>query len=239
MTEEKSQARFCIAWSLVLGTLLAPYAFAGQSKPAWQWTAEERLAARFDPDEVTARAEKRDARNKAARESLPPEWASDWPEDSKSSGTLRDEIRGRDTPELFMPIELFNALMESGFLVDREYQSAYRARIEHRAAALGFGKDFWSRLERVAASYLISQRRHEQLATQQRPLSAKAKAELEGVKDRSCKVRAQALSAAKKEFGEEAFLRLLYEVVAIPISISYDVDPQTADNLRMREGGCE
>jgi hypothetical protein len=236
MSEIRGQVRFWIAGCLGLGILFSPPVLARQGKSVWNWSLEERLAARFDPGKIAARAEKRAARDKAARELFPSE---EGLEDSSSSNALRDEIRGRETPELFLPIELFNALMESGFLAGEEYQTEYRDRIQQRAVALGFGKDLWSRLERVTGSYLTLQRRRERLSTQKEPLSAKDTAELEAVSNRSCLARAQALAAAKKEFGEEAFLRLLYEAIATSVSISYEANAQAAENLRRMEGGCQ
>ena len=239
MIKARRRGRFGIACCLGLGILLGPSVLAGRDKPVWNWSTEERLAARFDTEKRAARAEKRAARDKAVRDSLPPEWDSDWPGNSKSVSDSRDEIRGRETPELFLPMELFNALMESGFLAGEDYQAEYRERIQQRAVALGFGKDLWSRLERVTGSYLTLQRRRERLATQREPLSAKETAELEAISNRSCAVRARALAMAKKEFGEESFLRFLYETVAPSISISYEVNAQAAENLRRMEGGCQ
>lgn len=54
-----------------------------------------------------------------------------------------------------------------------------------------------------------------------------------------CRSLAQALAAAKAEFGEEIFLRLLYQEVAPSVSITYSLDERTRDRLRSLENGCQ
>lgn len=114
-------------------------------KPAWKWSVEERLAARFDPVALEARA----ARHRAESEEL----KKGEPELLAHAGPPRgdlDSIDGAETPELFLPWELFSHLLELGFAPEEEDLSASRGSIEERAAALGLGHDLWQRLENAA-----------------------------------------------------------------------------------------
>lgn len=210
--------------------------------PAWKWSLQERLAKRFDPEEMKARAAEQAAEQKALRKMMPrdesdPLWQI--PEDSVPMML----VEGKKTPELFLTWELFNTLLDRALPLEGEkYVSLTRCPIEERAAALGFGRDLWPRLEKAAAPYLRLQA--EDAARQ---LSSSGPAEGPGAKDgfqmdaraiRLCRARSQAIAAAKAEFSEEAFLRLLYEAVAPQVMVSDPVYPGMADRLRFIEGGC-
>ncbi len=218
---------------------------AGQrlpGKPAWKWAIQERLAKRFDPEEMKARAAEQAAEQKALRKMIPRDESDPlWQIPKDSAPTIL--LEGKKTPELFLTWELFNTLVDRAFSLEGEkYRSVTRRPIEERAAALGFGRDLWPRLEKAAAPFLRLQA--EDAARQ---LSSPGPAEGSGAKDgfqmdtravRLCRARAQAIAAAKAEFGEEAFLRLLYEAVAPQVMVSESVYPGMADRLRFLEGGC-
>jgi hypothetical protein len=64
---------------------------------------------------------------------------------------------------------------------------------------------------------------------------------MDGEAVRLCRLRARALSAAKAEFGEEAFLRLLYEAVAPEVTllaVGSGPSPEDAARSRYIAGGC-
>src|SRR4051812_3335976 len=133
------------------------------SKPAWKWSVDERLAKRFDPESMKARAEARTAKLNDFEKRFPA------PADDLFTGALKnqqnvDTIEGETNPELFLTFELFNQLLVMGFPPDGMNQQESRRLIEERAAVLGFGQDLWGRLERAAAPFLKLQRREEQLA---------------------------------------------------------------------------
>lgn len=210
----------------------------GSRKPAWKWSVEERLAARFDPDAMKARA----ARQRAEYEEIK-KLAPDMVADGEPTREDRDSIDGGETPELFLPWELFNYLLERGFTFDEDRTESRRS-IEERAAILGFGRDLWPRLENLSSPFL--QIRHERfnraMEKSVEPPSSIAEKRHGLEMDREgllfCRTRAKALAAAKAEFGEEPFLRLLYEVVAPSIGLTYLVDKDSLDQLRFLEGGC-
>ena len=205
-------------------------------KPAWQWSLDERLAARFDPTAMKARQARRLAEQKsdeAARRAL------GIPEDPLFDGFEPStySVEGKDDPELFLPSELFRHLLATCF--PPEGNSSSRRRIEQRAAALGFGSDLWSRLGKVAEPLLAYDRERHKLAMD----TLRSGAEVLEPEDRylRCYLQADALSAAKMEFGEEAFFRLLYETVAPSLSISDSPNQSAAElakDLRYLEEGC-
>lgn len=213
-------------------------------KPAWKWTVEERLAARFDPEAVEAQEVARKAHEDELRKQSP---EGRLPLDELLAQMTGPEpvtitLDGSKTPELYLPGELFWVLIDRG--LQQEQGSAdlgkFWVRIEGRAAALGFGSDLWDRLEKVAAPYVALQRSADRLRFVKQQEDGERKEEAH----RRCVARAQALRAAEAEFGHEAFLRLLYEAVApdeyqVQILGPEPVDYQRhADDARFLEGGC-
>lgn len=228
--------RLAAAALFVAGTILLSSPAAGQAqdtatsqlarKPAWRWSVDERIAARLDP----ARAEARRAANEAQREKR---WRLFGIEGSEG----QPSFDGRTEPELLMPTELFSALISDAFPEDGRPPGEMKERIQEGAVVLGYGSDLWPRLERAAAPYLRLRREHHEraMAAREQPDSpAEDKAQQLLV----CRARAEALAKAEAEFGEELFLRLLYEVVAPPMSFGYSPETNTADHLQFVEGGC-
>lgn len=206
-------------------------------KPAWEWTVDERLAKRLDPNAREARAAKQAAKDRAFLSRFPE--ATDLPGIKAGGAPLQvtESIEGDETPELFLPFELFDHLLDMGLTSGAGLES--RTIIENRAVALGFGRDLWERLERAAAPYLELQRQEERRARAQpspsRPVNSP---KIDDAAIHLCRSRAQALAAAKTEFGEEPFLRLLYLGVTPGLSKGNIVKNGTADRLRFLEGGC-
>jgi hypothetical protein len=206
------------------------------TKPAWKWTLEERLAARFDP---AAMAE-RQAQYQAEQEAIRKRQGGSLPEDeARVTRSVIEKRDGRRTPELFLPGELFDLLLDGAFAPGRERADLQgsRAHYEQWAAALGLGSNFWERLEEAAAPYLTLLQKG---GRQRLPSRADIAAKGEEGRFHICRARLQALEAAGAELGEEAFLRLLYEGVAPSyqeISLYSDYQ-EKAEDLRLQEGGC-
>ncbi|HEV2856521.1 MAG TPA: hypothetical protein VHC97_27285 [Thermoanaerobaculia bacterium] len=230
--------------ALLLGAVAARGAEAekgGSRKPAWKWTIEERLAARFDPAAMAAR----EAEYQAEQEAIRKRWADSvlFEDEAKMTGPppATETIDGSKTPELFLPVELFGMLLNRAFPLEEESAGPQepRSRIEQRAAALGFGRDLWGRLEKAAAPYLGPLH-----AEDRRRLTTRTNDTREDDRKRLCRLRAQALAAAKAEFGEENFLRLLYEAVAPTFRPTYILEgwppdyQRHADLLLSLEGSC-
>jgi len=210
---------------------------ASVQKPAWKWTVEERLAKRFDAEAMATRVREQEEERKARRALHP---LSDDPLFNIDDQERAVTIDGKKTPELFLPFELFTYLLNDAFPpVDGPMKWERRGLIEQRAAALGFGQDLWPRLEKAAAPFLELQREAERLRTSYPGSLAEFKKDSEAM--RWCRTRAQAMAAAKSEFGEEPFLRLLYGAEAPDIQASFapNQDPGLAEDLRFMEGGCQ
>jgi hypothetical protein len=202
-------------------------------KAAWRWTLEERIARRFDPEAMKARVAEERAEQRARQKLFPKTKNGPFSAGVEDNGSVMDTLNGGKHPELFFPDELFAHLLNDAFRPDDEYQSGSRLPVEERAAALGFGRDLWPRLEKTAAPLLKLEA--ERARRRAGP----------GDKDeviRLCRVRAQALAAAKSEFGEEAFLRLLYEAVAPGMTreiIDRGLVVEDVDRMRYIAGGCK
>lgn len=145
-------------------------------------------------------------------------------------------IDGHREPELLLPHELFTVLIGEVFPEDGR-QSEMKGRFEDGAVVLGFGGDLWKRLEKSASPYLKLRKEHYQIAMAARARSQSLE-EDEAAARLECHARADALVKAKAEFGEELFMRLLYEAVAPVYSIGYTAEAYEVDRLRSREGGC-
>ena len=212
-------------------------------KPAWQWTLDERLAKRFDPEARRARiaakiAVEADFQKKVEAAGLPPlEGAGDFAERSRREDL--DVINGRQNPELFLPVELFGNLLLDAFPPGGIDPTEYRSMIESRAAALGFGTDLWPRLRRLAAPVLEFDRKREKLArTNPSAVHIHDGAKMDADELIFCRDRADALAKAEAEFGKEPFLRLLYEAVVPSSEVTYTLYEGIAEHKRSMEGGC-
>lgn len=84
-------------------------------KPVWKWSVEDRLAKRFDREEMKARAAEQAAEKRVFQKSMPVGGADPLfsiPEDRAPSML----IEGRKTPELFLTWELFTSLLGRFFI---------------------------------------------------------------------------------------------------------------------------
>ncbi len=203
---------------------------ASPSQPAAAWTTEARLHARFDPDEMSKRREAQ--ADKAHRMGV--QGLVSPAQEMAATGSGADAISGKETPYLFLPNELFDALLASGYPGQGRPALVRRGEIEARAAALGLGGDMWTRLQRAAGTYISL--RNAPPAKSVTPLLQDA---AEGSEERTiCRTRFRALGAARREFGAEVFDRLLYEGVAPLLSMSYVVRPGLEESMRLAEEGC-
>ena len=213
------------SWMVVLVLLLAQGAASAATvhlhKPAWQWTLDERLAARFDP---AAQA----AREAAHRDVIA----------HLHLGGPADVLVGKEAPELYLPTELFNHLLRVGFLDLGLTGPEPRRAIEARAAPLGFTSNLWPRLEAAVSPYLELRSRRPKLFGTGVPLGGKGLFAEQASQLAACRSQAEALASAKAEFGEQPFLRLLYEAVAPSARLSYTVNWLSRAEARFIEQGC-
>ena len=179
-------------------------------KPAWQWTDEERVAARTVV-------------------------SSHHPLSAESTSVSGDRnhfvIDGLKNPELFMPSELYNSLT-CGLWEDQRVRAETRAKYKPAIQKLGWDEEtFWNTLQAL-------DRRHQEL--QRRLLSRDLTPdESFRLGTESCAARVAGFRAAQAAFGRDKFLELLYTAVAPGISITAKVGTDEQHRLRWVEGGCQ
>lgn len=194
-------------------------------KAAWEWTNEERIAARTD---AVSRAARRDAAV-AAGDVSPGEDADDI-------------VVGSRNPELLMPYELMDRVALA-FFTDGARQAQWRER--WRAGEEILGDDFWERLAAVAHPFFESHRRFAELTKQAEQTTdgerRMIREEQQMIHRSQCRLRLDALEAARSVFGPDRFDHFLYEVIApgekILISLNEPFGP-SGDPWRWLSEGC-
>ena len=204
------------------------------SKEAWQWTDDERIAARLDPVKIRERAAAHAARSFKRLGVL-----SSLAVGSGEQVSFR--IDGAENPELFLPFELFGQLLRgvdwNAPSIDRDVE---RAILAPKIKSFGYEPDrFWTALGSVAKRYF--EVRDGTQASASNHARAEATQSPSGPIDAHivlCRERQTALTAARAYFGREKFDRFLYEVVAPTLSSSSRA-PDGAQGLRYMAGGCQ
>lgn len=190
-------------------------------KQPWALTLDERIARRSDP---------RAAQDRAVQ--------------ANTAGFMNvaDAFTGRTHRELFMPTQIFDMLMQNAYVVGSEEQAAaFRRSQMGDAMQQGLPAHFWSRLEIVTAPYIADARAvhglGRSLANLDRTERKRVRDELEILQRDACGSRADALAAARREFGAERFDRFLYGAIASNMFHAADQVPRAAQ-LRWIENGC-
>lgn len=192
------------------------------SKRPWQWSLEDRLTRRADPDHSNRR--------------LQTAKTSERVRPAVGGRYMRavDVIDGAVHPELYLPHELFEGLIRRGF-VDPEWRTNYDPR------AAGLPADFWSQLEGVAAAYIEDLRRERQLLEEARRADVTRReridAEIAAMSATTCAHRADALTRARGAFGT-SLDRFLYDVIARE-KITVYAEPHDRQRLTFEARGCK
>lgn len=187
-------------------------------KRSWEWSIEERLAHRFHPAAIRARASAYRAAHPSVEQHDGGLAANQRPDSRRGVSYVIDGTRN---PELFLPHENFQTLL-TGVVAPEPLRGQQRA--YYRAAIIDFGfddVDFWRDLEAAVAPFLS--------------VSADA---FDGSDD-MCRARHKALESARAYFGATLFDRFMYTVVAPSkqhASTTNEVDPAAA--LRRNGAGC-
>lgn len=208
-------------WTVLTMLPLSLFAEQPRARRAWEWSVEERIAARTNPDLARERVR---AKHPAAK-----------------PGAIADAYSGKTHPELFLPYQVYEQLVRMAFAHDARSGEIIREGFMPEVRRHGFPEDFWERLRAGAAVYLADDRAlRTRIAT---PHAAGANGREQ--KDKTlallntdvCRSRAQGLAAARKEFGRERFDRFLYEIIAVSMfTTAYSADDP--ELLRHAERGC-
>lgn len=191
-----------------------------QKRP-WEWTLEERLAARVNPVKIAERQDAEDARYHAAGAQAP---------STKRQTTKRYSIDGSKHPELLLPHELFRSML-TGFAPDDERRAAHRKSLRPGIVASGWNEElFWAHLRSAAGEYIDNY-----AYPAREPVSSERDRRQYGL----CKAAFTSLNNARQVFGPERFDRFLYEFVAPGVWVSTATTaPDPAAELRFVERGC-
>jgi hypothetical protein len=197
-------------------------------KQPWQWTTEERIAARTD---VASRQSRRE-RYHVAHPATPP---------GGSAGVLPidDEITG-EHPELFLPTELFEVLTRSTLMTADATSEEFRKLARQKAAAVGLPPEFLDVVTAEAGEATEAQRRYLELmervgrgARNEQALQAELAADVQDL----CVKCAASVRRLRARYGQR-FDQFLYTAVA-PIAFRTSFGPgTTAGGLRRQELGC-
>lgn len=195
---------------------------AQSARGPWEWTLDERLALRANS--VAARE-----RVHASRDALKAET------NRSSQDEVVDVITGKTHPELFLPHEVFDELMQLAFLSKPRVSDSFRHDMAPIVAEYGLPPDFWERLRTLTAIYIADAHRAYDFPANQKP--AAFDREFNRNYAVLCRSRVDSLAKARQEFGTERFDRFLYGAIArnmFRTSFSAE-DPQI---LRRSEEGC-
>jgi len=203
-------------------------------KKAWEWTFEERVAMRLDPDRIRARAAALEGESAFKDGSVPPE--------RLIVGPVEFTIDGHRNPELFLPWELFRRL--SGHVHEHELLPDDRQRFGKAIRDAGWDEDaFWKTLAGATAQHHRVHKERIELEGRARTAPPVERRELEArietLNYLGCAMRADAFAIVQEKLGAERLNRFLYEHVAPSISIGSRIpDGTEAWRLRWIAGGC-
>lgn len=228
--------------SAFLLTFLASRAAAQtdkQQRPIWAWDDDTRIAQRLDPAAITQRlaAHTRQMATHPSSGRITAEQASDAP---------AFVIDGDRNPELFLPFELFETLLNAidPGVGDEKDRRALHERYEPHLRALGFDSvAFWTDLSTVARLYLTARSNRDTVALRADSASPEERRQLQArlatMPVELCRARFETLNRARAHFGPSRFDEFLYTAVAPTLHVaSSKPSAGAAGGLKMLAGGC-
>lgn len=211
---------------------------AARSKPAWLWSDEERLAARFDPRLLRERI---DAFNREQQQ-IPDEHRR-LIRSHAAADAPADFVAGRRNPELLMRWELFNTLIATAYGGTEQKRDGFRRmfRLQAERGGLELPPDYFERIERAAHGYIAARAALEALGARVRATADEREravllGEIESMRPSLCPLRAEALANTRASLGV-TFDRFLYTAVA-PGQMVESRDPIAASRHLFIERGC-
>jgi hypothetical protein len=188
----------------------------------WEWTIEQRLAARKVAADRKHRVDELLATS-AARAKAPRPY---------------DHLQGSIRSELLLPTEVMDVLIDV-LAADDERAAQTRADAMKQAAFLDLPPEFFPAFEKALADAIATYREQERMFRMYPPgtvVSGKAAERLNRLQQDTCRARWQAIQTLRATYGK-AFDRFLYVVIAPKVRKTYLV-PMTSDRLRDEERGC-
>jgi hypothetical protein len=222
----------CAAATWAVSALSAPL-----SKPIWQWTTEERLAARFDEAARIRRVEAFEAQRAVSH-------ARATSSTGRAAALPRrpaDSVHGSDHPELLMPFEIFTSFTEAAYGADDDVARHVQRDATAKALKLGLPPEFLPALRKQARAFIAMQREERTLEQQlfsggmTDPQSGMAR--LRALQKSECASRADAMRNLRATFGL-GFDKFLYSAIAPGVFRDF-FEPVSAEALRAEEEGCK
>jgi hypothetical protein len=231
----------CIAVLVVGGTatLRAVDQRQGRTdKAAWQWTLDERLAARFD--EASRKARVAEAMSKRRQERTATGVRTNAPDEQAENDPV-DVIHGSAHPELLLPSEIFTIFMRDAYGHEDEVARNFRADAAAKAREAGLPEDFLEVLETESANFVELQRREEALRDRLSTVGAERAGLMEQIHAlmrSECPLRAGAIDRLRARYGKEPIDRYLYTAIAPGVSKDFFGRVPDRAALRADEEGC-
>jgi hypothetical protein len=188
----------------------------------WEWTLEQRLAARSVAADRKRRVDELLATSAARAKSPRP----------------YDHLLGWIRPELLLPTEIVDVFIDVLTPSDERAAQA-RADAVEGAADVDLPPEFFPAFEKAFAGAIATHKELARMARMYPPgqvISGKVAARLNGLQQDACRGRWKGIQTLRSTYGK-AFDRFLYEVVAPKVRKTYLV-PMTAEALRDQARGC-
>jgi hypothetical protein len=212
----------------VVAAVLTLSAAVASAKEPWKWTTEERLQLRFDAN----------ARKSRLAEHARSETRSAGP----ATGGDIDVIDGRAHPELFLPSELFEALVFLRVWKPQWLQDDVNSNSDDVLRSAAERERFAAITEAYGKTLLQERALLTEKAGAGSVRAAAIDAELETLRKTKRTTEAAALREVRRTFGRERFDRFLYTVVAPgrkKFVLRGSADAVTMNALRDREGHAQ
>ncbi|HEX3581524.1 MAG TPA: hypothetical protein VH087_07155 [Thermoanaerobaculia bacterium] len=197
------------------------------ARKAWQWSDDDRIAARTNPVAGQDRVDKY-LESHASPQSR---GAKVLTEPRKLIGV----VDGSQTPELFLPVELFDMVVKLGIVNEDNWRDVWDPGVR----AAGLPPDFWKQLERTSTAYAEDLRAAQRAGVQTRELpEIRAGTGLPNdLLTRLCRDRADALAASRAIFGL-ALDVFMYQTIAPGHVVTIFDDPEVPARLHAMARGC-
>jgi len=186
--------------------------------PGWEMTDEERITRRIASSEASARV-----RPLAA------------------GAGYTEGIDGHQTPELFLPYELFDFLLWGLSADTKRHEYAHRL-LDPKIRTFGHNPDeFWATIGSVAEPYISAREIHRQRRQNSTIFTTSTGKKVFIPIDREvCAARLSALQQARRSLGGKDFDRFLYSAVAPEFKTSEGGNTSDrGEQLRYMAGGCQ
>ncbi|HKS25263.1 MAG TPA: hypothetical protein VJZ76_20880 [Thermoanaerobaculia bacterium] len=189
---------------------------------AWEWTIEQRLAARNVAGDRKRRVDQLLATSSAKAKSPRP----------------YDHLQGSIRPELLLPTEIVDIFIDVLAAGDERTAQA-RADAVQQAAYLDLPPEFFPAFEKALAGAIATRREQSRMARMYPPgkvVSAKVAARIAGLNQDACRGSWKGIETARAAYGND-FDRFLYVAIAPKVRKTYMV-PVTSETLRDQARGC-